>query len=51
MEIDSNIVLEAANQRVVELEKEILKYKLICMQQNLEINNLKKSIEDMEEKN
>lgn len=42
MEINNQTVLNAAKQRTHELEDELLTYKIICTQQQIEIENHKK---------
>lgn len=50
MEINNQTVLNAAKQRTHELEDELLTYKIICTQQQIEIENHKKIIGELSKK-
>lgn len=50
MEVTNQTVLNVAKQRTHELEDEILIYKIMCTQQQIEIEKYKKKIEEFESK-
>lgn len=50
MEVTNQTVLNAAKQRIHELEDELLPYKIMCTQQAIEIENYKKIIGELSKK-
>lgn len=46
MEITNNVLLVVAKQRACELENELISYKALCLQQDLEIKNLRKNLDE-----
>lgn len=47
MEINNNIILQVAIDRASELEKEIIQYKAISMQQNILISEKDREIKEL----